>query len=78
MVELVYGVGFENQSIIKYTVGSNPTLSNIYILVYFVGSLMAKRMTVNHFIVGSNPIQGVNLFHFFFEKMTEWLIVLHC
>jgi hypothetical protein len=58
MVELVYGVGFENQSIIKYTVGSNPTLSKAYISTFFVGSLMVKRMTVNHFIVGSNPIQG--------------------
>ena len=57
MVESVYGVGFENQSIIKYTVGSNPTLSKTYILAFFVDSLMVKRMTVNHFIVGSNPIQ---------------------
>jgi hypothetical protein len=82
MVELVYGVGFENQSIIKYTVGSNPTLSKTYILTFFVGSLMVKRMTVNHFIVGSSPIQGDSLFFillfFFFEKMTEWFIVLHC
>ena len=68
MAELVYGVGFENQSITNCTVGSNPTLSKTNTHCFFVGSLTVKRMTVNHFIIGSNPIQGYTFILLFIWK----------